>query len=158
MTSNHVDVLQYWQKIFFLVWVRDSQIPFARSPWRINSVRWHLTFWYCYYGICCVSPFGVYNFEVSLRFLEKLYTPVVGNDDVLNYQFEPHFSVSSPKRNNCSSTNYIETTHQSQPNSHCFQNLIHITRSDRPGHIQVTQNVYKTLRKVLAIERCIKRN
>ena len=124
------------------MWVRDSQIPFARSPWPINFVRCHPTFLCRYYGICCISHFGAYNFEVSLRILEKLYTSVVGNYCVLNYPLEPHFSVSSPNRNNCSNTNYIETTHRSEQNSYCFQNLVHITRSARSGLIQVTQNTY----------------
>ena len=142
--------------MFFLVWVRDSQIPFARSPWRINSVRWHLTFWYRYYGICCISPFALIILRCLLGFWKKLHTPVVGNDNVLNYPLEPHFIVLSPNRNNCSSTNYIETTQQSQPNSYCFQNLIHITHSYRPGHIQVTQNMYKILRKISLFHRAFR--
>jgi len=129
-------------------------------------LRWHPTLLYGYYGIFCISHFGACNFEASLRILEKLYTPVVGNYYVLNYPFERHFSVSSPNRNNCSNTNYIETTHQSQPNSHCFQNLVHITRSARSGHIQITQYIYiyiyiyihKILGKILAMESSIKRN
>jgi len=45
-----------------------TQNPFARSPWRINFLRWNLTFLYLYYAYCCISPFGAYNFEVSLGF------------------------------------------------------------------------------------------
>jgi len=133
--------------MFFLVGVRDSQIPFARSPRRIHFLRWHPTILYGYYKTCCISQLGAYNFEVSLRILEKLYTPVVGNYCVLNYPFERHFSVSSPSRNNCSNKNYIETTRQSQPNPHCFQNAVHITLSARSAHIQVTQNIYRVRQK-----------
>jgi hypothetical protein len=102
------------------------------------------------------GPSGLLGVPLPLRFLEKLYALFVSNDNVLDYPFEPHFCVSPPSRNNCSNTNYIETTRQSQINSYCFQNPILTSRSDRPGHIQVTQYVYKILMRILEIERSIK--
>jgi hypothetical protein len=38
-------------------WFRGSQIPGARSSWRLNYVRWHLIFVYPPYGTCFVPDF-----------------------------------------------------------------------------------------------------
>jgi hypothetical protein len=54
---------------------RDAQIPDARSPGRVNFVRWHITFVGSVGGTSCISASGACNFEVASRFSKNLYTP-----------------------------------------------------------------------------------
>jgi len=37
---------------------KDAKIPSARSPWRLNLVRWHLIFVGTRYGTCFTSSFS----------------------------------------------------------------------------------------------------
>jgi hypothetical protein len=47
---------------------RGAQIPDTKPPWRLNFVRWRLTFVAVQYGICFMSPF----YQVAARFLENI--------------------------------------------------------------------------------------
>ena len=58
-----------------LVYVKGAQIPGARSPERLNFVRWRRIFGGLQYGTRFLSPFWFLEFLGGPRFLEKLRTP-----------------------------------------------------------------------------------
>jgi hypothetical protein len=56
---------------FLIISSRGAQIPGARSPWRLNFVRWRLIFVCPQCGTCCLSPFWRLEFSGGPTYVEN---------------------------------------------------------------------------------------
>jgi hypothetical protein len=78
---SHVTIIKYVKfTLSYILFPRFAQIPGARSPWRINSVRWRLISVGPQYGTWFKLSFWAPEF--AARFLENLCTPVMANKNV----------------------------------------------------------------------------
>lgn len=61
---------------YLYITVRTNKIPVTRSPCRLNSVRWRLSFVDSQWRTYSCHPSGAWNLEAVPRFVEDIYIPV----------------------------------------------------------------------------------